>query len=525
MVRGVDGAVDLDVLVQPRASRAKVGPEHDGRLKIAVTAPPVDGEANAAVTELIAKQLGIARGAVAVVAGETSRRKTVRIAAARSVIELWLAPLLMVWVAVTGCQGTVGTVDVTLAVSPGSTLLDGVETVRLTLTNPPQTATSQRSPSGGFAIDLQLDATNNTGSLIVDGLDANGTTIATGATPPFPFGGVAANIVIFLAAPNSISTALVNLDPPRTELASVPVSYGAVFVGGALGDGTPSAVTAIYNAFDHAFQVGVVLPAAKSAVALAVGTSGNYVYVFGGTDATGAPSDTVQRFDTSVAPAGSISDFGAFAGFARTGQTALSIGNENILVTGTPVAELSGTAVTVTARPDIADLPPSGAAVTANDGVATAIFAGAAGVTRYRNNVFDALDVASAARDGAVVVALAGGTVGVVCGAGDLVRIDAATGTADTFSIPSATRTGCAVAATTRHLVIAGGTNAGGDLATTAEIYDAGTLALIATQPLAVPRTGATATALPNGQIMIAGGVDAMGAPIGTLELFTPDSQ
>jgi hypothetical protein len=394
----------------------------------------------------------------------------------------------------------------------------------LTLTNPAQVVTSQRSPTGQFAIDLQLPATGSTGSLIVDGLDANGTTIATGASPPFPFGGVAASLVIFLAAPNSISTALVNLDPPRTELASVPVSYGAVLVGGALGDGTPSAATAIYNAFDHAFQVGVVLPAAKSAVALALGTSGNYVYVFGGTDATGAPSDTVQRFDTSVAPAGSITDFGTFSGFARTGQTALSIGDENILVTGTPVAELSGTADTVTARPDIAGLPPSGAAVTASDDVATAIFAGADGVTRYRNNVFDALDVAAAARDGAVVVALAGGKVGVVCGAGDLVRIDAATGTADTFPIPSAPRTDCAVAATTRYLVIAGGTNTGGDLATTAEIYDAGTLALIATQPLAVPRTGATATALPNGQVMIAGGVDSTGAPIGTIELFTPDS-
>jgi hypothetical protein len=44
-----DGAVTFDVLVQPRASDARVGPLHDGRLKIAVTSPPVDGEANAAV--------------------------------------------------------------------------------------------------------------------------------------------------------------------------------------------------------------------------------------------------------------------------------------------------------------------------------------------------------------------------------------------------------------------------------------------------------------------------------------------
>jgi uncharacterized protein (TIGR00251 family) len=72
-------AITVDILVQPRASRAKIGPVHGGRIKIAVTAPPVDGEANAAVIELLARRLGIARGDIAVVAGASSRRKTLRI--------------------------------------------------------------------------------------------------------------------------------------------------------------------------------------------------------------------------------------------------------------------------------------------------------------------------------------------------------------------------------------------------------------------------------------------------------------
>ena len=72
-------AITVDILVQPRASRARIGPMHDGRIKIAVTAPPVDGEANAAVIELFARRLGIARGDIAVVAGASSRRKTLRI--------------------------------------------------------------------------------------------------------------------------------------------------------------------------------------------------------------------------------------------------------------------------------------------------------------------------------------------------------------------------------------------------------------------------------------------------------------
>jgi uncharacterized protein len=73
------GAVTFDVLVQPRASRVKLGPVHDNRLKVAVTAPPVDGEANAAVIDAIAKALGVSRGSVEVVAGASSRRKTVRV--------------------------------------------------------------------------------------------------------------------------------------------------------------------------------------------------------------------------------------------------------------------------------------------------------------------------------------------------------------------------------------------------------------------------------------------------------------
>jgi uncharacterized protein (TIGR00251 family) len=73
-------AITLEILVQPRASRARIGPMHDGRIKVAVTAPPVDGEANAAVIELLARRLGIARGDIAVVAGAGSRRKTLRIA-------------------------------------------------------------------------------------------------------------------------------------------------------------------------------------------------------------------------------------------------------------------------------------------------------------------------------------------------------------------------------------------------------------------------------------------------------------
>ena len=79
-LREVPGAVVLEVLVQPRASRTRPVGEHGGRLKIQLAAPPVDGEANRALVEFLAEALGIRKGDVAIERGETGRRKTVRVA-------------------------------------------------------------------------------------------------------------------------------------------------------------------------------------------------------------------------------------------------------------------------------------------------------------------------------------------------------------------------------------------------------------------------------------------------------------
>ncbi len=78
-LKSVPGGVELLVLVQPRASRTKVLGEHDGRLKLALAAPPVDGEANAALVELLADALGVRKAQVQLLDGETSRRKRVLI--------------------------------------------------------------------------------------------------------------------------------------------------------------------------------------------------------------------------------------------------------------------------------------------------------------------------------------------------------------------------------------------------------------------------------------------------------------
>ena len=81
-VTEADGAITFDVQVVPRASRERLGPVHGERLKVQLTAPPVDGAANDALVQLLAKALGRPRAAVAIVRGQTGRKKTVRVAGA-----------------------------------------------------------------------------------------------------------------------------------------------------------------------------------------------------------------------------------------------------------------------------------------------------------------------------------------------------------------------------------------------------------------------------------------------------------
>lgn len=67
------------IYVQPGSKSSAVAGEFDGRLKIKISSPPVDGQANEALTKFIALKLGIRIRDVNLVAGTTSRMKTFEI--------------------------------------------------------------------------------------------------------------------------------------------------------------------------------------------------------------------------------------------------------------------------------------------------------------------------------------------------------------------------------------------------------------------------------------------------------------
>jgi uncharacterized protein (TIGR00251 family) len=79
-----DGAtLTLRLHVQPGAKRTEIAGIHgdgaDARVKLRLAAPPVDGKANAALVAFLAEAFGVPERAVALIRGETSRQKTVRI--------------------------------------------------------------------------------------------------------------------------------------------------------------------------------------------------------------------------------------------------------------------------------------------------------------------------------------------------------------------------------------------------------------------------------------------------------------
>ena len=70
------GGVVVPVQAQPKARRSGVNGEHAGRLRVAVTDPPEKGKANAAVQRVLAEALGVKRGQVELLSGQTSTAKS-----------------------------------------------------------------------------------------------------------------------------------------------------------------------------------------------------------------------------------------------------------------------------------------------------------------------------------------------------------------------------------------------------------------------------------------------------------------
>jgi uncharacterized protein (TIGR00251 family) len=256
-----DGAVDLDVQAVPRSSRDAIGKPHDGRLKLHIKAPPVDGEANAALIKLLAKTLDLPREAIELMQGQTGKRKTVRIhgcSVAEITARLGLGLAL-------GCL---------LAIAPAC---EGPRELPITVILPADTngyeradnATVVMRPSGDsfsftvdgldFRLELEGEPTSTTQQLELYLADGE-SLIAWGSTAGFSTGGPDVGLALFLGRPGLLSTWPETLDTPDPDvLASEALGRGMLLVET---DGD----TFLLNQYSLEVESGEPLPATDSFV-------------------------------------------------------------------------------------------------------------------------------------------------------------------------------------------------------------------------------------------------------------------
>ena len=78
-IRQTRSGVTFSIKVHPRAKKNGITGEVGDALKVALTAPPVEGKANEACNDFFAKLLEVPRSSVTIGAGETSRNKVIRV--------------------------------------------------------------------------------------------------------------------------------------------------------------------------------------------------------------------------------------------------------------------------------------------------------------------------------------------------------------------------------------------------------------------------------------------------------------
>ena len=79
-IRESSGGVGFTIKVHPRARKNAITGEVGNALKLSLTAPPIDGKANAACIEFFAKLLKVPLSSVTIASGQSSREKVIRIA-------------------------------------------------------------------------------------------------------------------------------------------------------------------------------------------------------------------------------------------------------------------------------------------------------------------------------------------------------------------------------------------------------------------------------------------------------------
>ncbi|MBA3545635.1 MAG: DUF167 domain-containing protein [Nannocystis sp.] len=250
---------EIEVQVVPRASRSRIVGPHDGRLKIQLAAPPVDGAANEALVDLLAETLHIPRGAVSVLRGATGKRKTLHIdglgaAELRARLGLNLSPALSLTLSALllltpGCESTT---DFPIrVVFPEDLDLARADNAVLRL-SPQDLDITYDIKGADFSLELQLEPDSLTSTLtlyLAQGPDL----LAWGRSAPFVLAAPPAELALYVSPPGALSTFPGTITSPDPEVLACPAFGRGMLLFNSDGG------TGLFNNFDLTTEIGATL--------------------------------------------------------------------------------------------------------------------------------------------------------------------------------------------------------------------------------------------------------------------------
>lgn len=459
-------------------------------------------------------------------------------------------------VAIAACGGKSGTLTLNIITTPGDDPFADAASVRFTVGTDGTHVTSVPVNAGHFSYKVSFKPNDMPGPVLLEALAADGTTVvARGQTPYLLLSAVDQGpIAVWVGRPGRVAPADAMLPKAIAETASTYVTgLGILYCGGRDATGTPLADTTVYDVFTHGIISTAPMDKARAGAIAAQVNDVNAV-VYGGATSGGfgtapAVDGELQLFDPTVG-VGVWAALGVDTFPARAYATKVILASGAILVTGgvdaggnvlasAGLIPNNGTIkLSTTSGPMVAArVGHAGAAAKFPEGDGAILFGGLpAGVTgpvaeRIVGQAFSAYDVGAVEnRTGATATTMPNGDVLILGGktATGVVR----TGLVITPTVPatvtalpnalSVPRTGHTASLTGGVLVVCGGTDDTGAVIGSCDVLDAMSYGMNATVPLATPRTGHSAQTMETGVVVLAGGFGSDGAPLASMEIYTP---
>jgi hypothetical protein len=459
-------------------------------------------------------------------------------------------------VAITACGGKSGTLTLNLVTSPGDDPFVDAANVRFTVGTDTSHVTTVPVSMGHFSYKISFKPNDMTGPVLIEALDGSGAVVAHGQTPYLLLSAVDQGpIAAWVGRPGRVQPAAAMMPKALAEMATTYVpGLGVLYAGGRDATATPQPDTSVYDVFTHGIISTAPMDHARAA-AVAGPTTNVQSVVYGGATSQGfGTASTVdgelQLFDPTVG-------VGVWAALpvdtfaARGYATRVLLGSGAILVSGG--VDGSGTALssaglinntsgirlsTLSSPMAAARVHHAAAPAKFPDGDGALLFGGLpAGTTsapvaeRIVGQAFTQYDVGALEnRNFATATTMPNGDVLIL--GGSTAAGAQASGIVITPTVPatvtplpmalSVARSGHSASLTGGDLVVCGGTDATGTAQATCDVLDAMTYGRKSTVPLATARTGHSSETMETGVVVIAGGVGGDGAPLASIEIYTP---